>query len=151
MNVITYPLLGLKLIHVSKRGPGDMPHCEYFFIQLIEISFLLSKLLNDSSRHFKASFHWPFLGPHFLLTPWACVHVVTLQHVLHCHLIQGLLWVKRHTKPLTQWFLETDINGLVQERRNPIANALELRLSCNNPLIWAWVKWAIIGSDNGLS
>ena len=26
-------------------------------------------------------------------------------------------------------------NGLVQERRNSIANALELRLSCTNPLI----------------
>ena len=29
-----------------------------------------------------------------------------------------------------------DINGLVQERRNSIANALELRLSCTNQLIW---------------
>ena len=28
-----------------------------------------------------------------------------------------------------------DINGLVQERRNSIANALELRLSCTNPSI----------------
>ena len=27
------------------------------------------------------------------------------------------------------------INGLVQERRNAIANALDLRLSCTNPLI----------------
>ena len=26
--------------------------------------------------------------------------------------------------------------GLVQERRNSIANALELRLSCTNPSIW---------------
>ena len=31
------------------------------------------------------------------------------------------------------------IDGLVQERRNSIANALELRLSCTNPLIW-WHK-----------
>ena len=28
------------------------------------------------------------------------------------------------------------LDGLVQERRNSIANALELRLSCTNPLIW---------------
>ena len=27
------------------------------------------------------------------------------------------------------------MDGLVQERRNSIANALELRLSCTNPLI----------------
>ena len=30
------------------------------------------------------------------------------------------------------------INGLVQERRNSIANALELRLSCTNPSIRLW-------------
>ena len=29
------------------------------------------------------------------------------------------------------------IDGLVQERRNSIANALELRPSCTNPLIYA--------------
>ena len=28
-------------------------------------------------------------------------------------------------------------NGLMQERRNSIANTLELRLSCINPLIYA--------------
>ena len=28
------------------------------------------------------------------------------------------------------------IDGLLQERRNSIANALELRLSCINPAIW---------------
>ena len=32
--------------------------------------------------------------------------------------------------------IDLDINGLVQERRNSIANALELRLSCTNPSIW---------------
>ena len=29
-----------------------------------------------------------------------------------------------------------DIYGLMQGRRNPIANALELRLPCTNPSIW---------------
>ena len=29
-----------------------------------------------------------------------------------------------------------DIDGLMQERRNSIANALELRLSCIDPSIW---------------
>ena len=32
------------------------------------------------------------------------------------------------------------IDGLVQERRNSIANALELRLSCTNQLISAWYQ-----------
>ena len=31
-----------------------------------------------------------------------------------------------------------DFNGLVQERRNSIAYAMELHLSCTNPLIWSW-------------
>ena len=35
------------------------------------------------------------------------------------------------------WVLwEKDIDGLMQERRNSIANALELRLSCTNPSLW---------------
>ena len=33
-------------------------------------------------------------------------------------------------------FTIANIDGLVQERRNSIANALELRLSCTNPSIW---------------
>ena len=36
-----------------------------------------------------------------------------------------------HMSQLTIYFV-----GLVQERRNSIANALELRLSCTNPSIW---------------
>ena len=32
--------------------------------------------------------------------------------------------------------MEYHIDGLVQERHNPIANALELRLSCTNPSIY---------------
>ena len=32
------------------------------------------------------------------------------------------------------------INGLVQERRNSSAKAMELRLSCNNPSKWAFIS-----------
>ena len=32
-------------------------------------------------------------------------------------------------------WIDDYIDGLVQESRNSIANALELRLSCTNPLI----------------
>ena len=49
------------------------------------------------------------------------------------------------------WYLEhfhlncplVNIDGLVQERRNSIANALELRLSCTNLSIWQW--WLLPG------
>ena len=36
-----------------------------------------------------------------------------------------------------------DIDGLVQERPNSIANTLELRLSFTSPLIWVW-QWLIL-------
>ena len=40
------------------------------------------------------------------------------------------------------WYKDHNINGLVQERRNSIANALELCLSCTNTsiccVIFAW-------------
>ena len=41
-------------------------------------------------------------------------------------------------KNINSWkgFDHTHIDGLVQERRNSIANALELRLSCTNPSIF---------------
>ena len=34
-------------------------------------------------------------------------------------------------------FSQDNFDGLVQERSNSIANALELSLSCTNPSIWA--------------
>ena len=47
---------------------------------------------------------------------------------------------------LNIFFLKSDhyIDGLVQERRNPIANSLELRLSCTKPSIWTWQSTTII-------
>ena len=60
--------------------------------------------------------------------------------------------------------LDEYIDGLVQERHNTIANALELRLSCTNPsmcqtnklIVAEWriyvsVRETITGPDNGLS
>ena len=40
------------------------------------------------------------------------------------------------------WFIGY-IDGLVQERRNSIANVLELRLSCTKPLIWI-ITWLCV-------
>ena len=39
------------------------------------------------------------------------------------------------------------IDGLVQERRNSSALAMELRLACTNPSIYASVNQSSIGSD----
>ena len=50
-----------------------------------------------------------------------------------CYNVVSFLQISRDTLAGPwQW----DINGLMQERRNSIANALELRLSGTNPSIW---------------
>ena len=51
---------------------------------------------------------------------------------------------------------ETRYDGLVQERRNSIANALELRLSCTNPSIWSLMndegtEWMITIHSHGVN
>ena len=53
-------------------------------------------------------------------------------------LVQMIVWRQATSHYLNQWWLSLlHIDGLVQERLNSIANALELRLSCTNPLICA--------------
>ena len=42
-----------------------------------------------------------------------------------------------HVRMILRLLLNNHIDGLVLERRNSIADALELRLSCTNPLIYA--------------
>ena len=48
-------------------------------------------------------------------------------------------WVRSHTPPVSCFIYQYEfqvnwyIDGLIQERRNSIANALELRLSCTSP------------------
>ena len=50
--------------------------------------------------------------------------------------IDGLVQERRNSIANTMELrLSCTIDGLVQERRNSIANALELRLSCTNPSI----------------
>ena len=54
-------------------------------------------------------------------------------------LVQVMSWHQTGDKPLQESIMtqltNTYIDGLVQERRNSIANALDLRLSCTNPSI----------------
>ena len=42
------------------------------------------------------------------------------------------------------------LDGLVQERRNSIANALELRLFCTKPSIWSASGYAITDNQRNL-
>ena len=63
---------------------------------------------------------------------------------IHCHYLHWLCRNnnRQYCKVLTEvaetWLNTTHIDKLVQERRNSIANALELRLPCTNQSIYNW-------------
>ena len=75
------------------------------------------------------------------------VNIAWLKYIMpnHIHLTRITIWLSRlqcfviHILRTTKWscipFRWVHINGLVQERRNFIVRALELRLSCTNPSI----------------
>ena len=48
--------------------------------------------------------------------------------------------IKFKTDKLPTW-TNDDIDGLAQERNNSSALAMELRLSCTDPLIWYKFPW----------
>ena len=50
----------------------------------------------------------------------------------------SLYYLKSCERGLSQWEKTLHINGLMQERRNFIANALELRFSCTKPSIYVF-------------
>ena len=76
-------------------------------------------------------------GKMFKLTHWgqdkiATILQTTFSNAFYCHY--------RNQRWSVYWRIYID--GLVQERCNSIANALELSLSCTNPLICVtWFQW----------
>ena len=70
-----------------------------------------------------------------------------------------LHWTNQSKRLIEFWFTyplcsksTSQIDGLVQKRHNSIADALELRLSCTNPLRWFHHKWAsIVDIPHGIS
>ena len=65
------------------------------------------------------------------LAPTWCQAICNHRNAGHTYLDHPDVMKRAHT---SLW--DHDIDGLVHERRNYIANALELRLSCTNPSIW---------------
>ena len=62
-------------------------------------------------------------------------HCWDCYRILPCHVVNFLLLL------WNLWLPDLQINGLVQERCNSIANALELCLPCTNPSKWVAVTW----------
>ena len=64
------------------------------------------------------------------------------------HCFTWYFWVNHcnNTTSLCQW---CHIDGLMQERRNSIANALELHLSCTNPSIYSSNEIRIVCDGEG--
>ena len=80
---------------------------------------------------------------------------VTLAVVTGTIILMRYLWVKSlnsfedraSVDEIYEWN-KLQIDGLVQERRNSIANALELRIFCTNPSKWGaetWVQARVAG------
>ena len=70
----------------------------------------------------------------------AAITVATV--VVPCHVGQSLQLIWR--LDTCRWHLQVlnlQVDGLVQERHNSIANALELHLSCTNPSKWVTEIW----------
>ena len=57
------------------------------------------------------------------------MYVYVYLYIKHLYIVQG-------TSTRSTYVYRTYIDGLMQERYNSIANALELRLSCINQSIW---------------
>ena len=77
---------------------------------------------------------------YFMCVEVMCVHRATWENsqwlnVLPCINILGEKKKKKKKRNATEVFVEIldHVDGLVQERHNSIANALELRFSCTNP------------------
>ena len=95
------------------KAPADYENISKFLTQCIYIDGIVPRV-----------WHWRWLA-----------HGLG-QHKLHEH-FKGIV-IKGTVSTLPRhviWKNQTYIDGLVQERRNSIANALELRLSCTNPWI----------------
>ena len=65
-------------------------------------------------------------GPHVV---FACLYVTASHYHHYAEVFDSI----QHVEILSGTFCSTHIQGLVHERRNSIANALELRLSCTHP------------------
>ena len=94
------------------------------FIEFIITMFLSVSPVNDDvlSSHSRSRFLW--------MKQWLC----PVMSQIHCWSMVSFALDIRKKK----------VNGLVQERHNSIANALELRLSCTNPSM-CQVSWKFKG------
>ena len=59
--------------------------------------------------------------------------------LLQCNTVSH--WLGANLESTLYLIMTAPLWGAVQERRNSIANALELRLSCTDPSIWALLVW----------
>ena len=87
--------------------------------------------------------------PNAICLPPDIVHVLHLDqssNTRNCHSISMGGRSERKFVAWSLWWLGPGddmwrhVDGLMQERRNSIANALELRLSCTNPSMFIWVQ-----------
>ena len=142
-----------KLCHHSICWPNSTmssantvltPHCLYYWC-LICFSWSDNTLADEISWHCRVvtSERYHLKWPGQLDCMFKSLFMLTLKEnikALHCWpFVRGThWWILPQRASYTPSISIHHINGLVQERRNSIANAMELRLSCTNPSTSSW-------------
>ena len=71
----------------------------------------------------------------FVIIKFACIYIYIYIYIYFIYILQGYRFIGSQESGLP---FKGYIDGLVQERCNSIALAMELRLSCTNPSIWGF-------------
>ena len=89
----------------------------------------------------------------YILLNWSWPRSITHYHTIRSEWLNGQIWFLDQNQDWKGWSLPVSYNvdGLVQESRNSIANTLELRLSCTNPSVWCFTPLVMKSEYSGIT
>ena len=111
-------------------------------------------ILLDKYSHYK---HRPTVIIGILIPVWRHIHIESYSSFLCCfvtwflttkYFLRIKVMCQKFTQSTSHFLLYGWIDSLVQERRNSIANALELRLSCTNTSICGYTRQITLFGGN---
>ena len=102
--------------------------CKMMWLKCSYNSSALLGIFTDICKHIHRSIIYTHISYQLI---WLSTHNICVNHDWNIHLLTPQPPPHTHKS----WL---DIAGIVQERRNSVANALELHLSCTNPAISYW-------------
>ena len=119
---------------------SKLTHCQLTMIHMmIRLLFLLTILSHWMAFNYLKNYNYTIwhntvlylVSPTLRLVRWLTCWLAIFKYPKH-----------NSCANISHFFchLQLHIDGLMQERHNSIANALELCLSCTNPSIWYWIR-----------